>query len=230
MAARELETVVKVDSLVQKRANRIVLNELSFELYKGECLGVLGVRDSGKSMLVHILAGVDRFHSGSVEIMGFNIRKSQDFKKHLGLVTQKGSLFKDLNLVENLDFIATLKGAEEQDIERVVARMELDEYLKEPVSRLPAGIYQRLSLACAMLTSPQLLLLDELLKDIDFYSRHLMLKELKEFVENGGSCIYAFSNIELVGLMSKVGWLDEGQMIICEPQAAREKWNKLNQF
>jgi len=225
------QVLVKVDDLVQKYFFKTVLDGVSLQAYAGECLGIFGLRGSGKSSLLHILAGVDHFSSGTVEILGCNIKKSQQFKQGIGLVTQEPSLFQDLSAMENLDYIAALKNAGQADIERVIALMELRDFLRYPVTSLDAGLYQRLSLACALLNSPQVLIVDELIKDIDLYSRHLIIRQLKPFLESGGACICGFSNIDMLVHTDRTAWLDNGKLKFYEPPALREKWNSmLNSF
>ncbi len=224
MFKKENSPLIIVDDLVQIISRRVVLDRVGFSVDKGECLGIFGTRDSGKTTLLHILAGIDRFHSGSVEVMGCKLPRQQQFKKYTGLVTQKRSLFRDLRTGENFDFIAVLKGAAKQDIERVVYEFELQSYLKEPVSFLDAGVYQRVSLACAMLNSPRLLLLDEVIKDIDLYSRHLIVHKMSEFKEQGGTLVCCFSNIEFCSQMDRVGWLENRKIQLMKPSEVQARW------
>lgn len=224
MEGEQKETLVSVKNLMQNFLLKPVLNDISFEVASGEALGIFGLRGSGKSSLLHVIAGVDRFNSGSVEVLGCNVRQDQRFKRHTGLVTQEASLFQDLNVAENLDFIAALKGAGWKDIERVVVEMELDEFLNLPLSVLEVGVYQRLSLACAMVNSPRLLLLDEPVKDIDLYSRNLIIRSLRPFVARGGAMICAFSNMEFAPYFDRIGWLENRELSFYEPSAAQEKW------
>ncbi|PKM78288.1 MAG: ABC transporter ATP-binding protein [Firmicutes bacterium HGW-Firmicutes-15] len=223
----EQQSVVEVRDLVQKFFLKPVLNGVSLRLSPGECMGIFGLRGSGKTSLLHILAGVDRFTSGTVEVLGCNISKSQRFKQAIGLVTQEPSLFQDLSVLENLDFIAALKNVRQDGIERVTAQLELKDYLRHQVTALDFGLYQRLSLACALLNSPRLLIIDELIKDIDLYSRHLIIKQLKPFLQSGGACICGFSNMEMADIFDQVGWLENGQLEILAPLQAHEKWNNL---
>lgn len=217
--------LIRVNSLTQKIGPKNVLDGLSFELFSGECLGLFGVRGAGKTTLLHILAGIDRFRSGSVEILGCDIRKSEVFKKQLGLVTQEQSLFRDLKVYENLEFISVLKNTGRENIPDIIQRFELLKYLGEQVSTLDAGIYQRLSLACAFINTPRLLIADDLINDIDPYSRHLILKELTRFITSGGSCIWGFSRIEFCVATNRVGWLENGLLTLYSPQEAQELWD-----
>lgn len=223
--------LIKVDGLTQEIGRQKVLDGLSFELFGGECLGLFGPRGAGKTTLLHILAGVDRFKAGSVEILGCDARVSEAYKQQLGLVTQERSLFRDLKVYENLEFISVLKNAGGGNLPGLVNRFELQEVLGEPVGRLHAGFYQRLSLACALLNSPRLLIADDLINDIDPYSQRIILKELNSFIAGGGACIWGFSRIEFCAAASRVGWLESGLLTLYSPQEAQELWeNRLRLF
>ncbi|MBP7332835.1 MAG: putative ABC transporter ATP-binding protein YbhF [Firmicutes bacterium ADurb.Bin373] len=217
--------LINVKDLKQTIGKQKILNGLSFMLSAGECLGLFGGRGAGKTTLLHILAGIDRFKSGSVEILGCDIRKSEAFKKRLGLITQERSLFRDLRAYENLEFIAVLKGAGTENITALVKRFELNNILGEPVNTLDAGVYQRLSMACALLNKPRILLADDLINDIDPRSQHIILRELNSFISGGGSCIWSFSRIEFCRATGKVGWLENGTLSLYSPQEAQELWD-----
>lgn len=226
-----MEPVIRVNNLVQKMGRKTVLKGISFEVLPGECLGVFGTRGTGKTSLLHILAGIDRFTSGQVEIVGLNIRKTDKFKRDLGLVTQERSLFLDMTVGENLDFIAALKKASRADVREMIQRYELNEILSESVTVLDTmGVFQRLSLACAMLNHPKVLIVDEIIKDIDIYSRHLILRQLQQYQAEGGACVCGFSNITSCDYMSRVAWLESGEMTLYEPKGAQAEWNRQEQL
>lgn len=219
-----MQAVIAVQNLVQKIGRKLVLNDVSFTVEKGECFGVFGTRGKGKTTLLHILAGIDRFKSGSVLVTGVNVQKNESFKKKLGLVTQQPSLFPDLSTVENLDFIATIKEADKTKIARLVQDFELEDYLKQSVTMLDAGVYQRLSLACALLNEPEILIIDELINDVDLYSRKILMREVKKFLAAGSTVVWGFSNPDYLQHMDKVAWLNDGKLTVISPEQAREKW------
>lgn len=221
-----MEIRLRVIDLHQKIGKKPILTGVSFTVGVGECFGIFGTRGVGKTTLLHTLAGIRRYKVGQVEVLGYDPRKTDVFKRSLGVVTQEPSLFHDLRVIENLDFMATLKQAKGQDIERVIEQFELRDYLRQSAEALEAGPYQRLSMACALINSPVLLVIDELIKDIDLYSRRLLLRELNRFVQAGGTCIWGFSQIEQCLLMHRVGWLENGQLTELEPQETLEKWQQ----
>ena len=220
-----METIVAVKNLTQKIGKKTVLDGLTMEVGAGECLGIFGMKGSGKTTLLHILAGIDRFTSGKVEVAGVDVRKNDGFKKKLGLVTQERSLFHDLSAAENLDFIAALKNAERENITRLIEALELGEVLNQPAGSLEAGPYQRLALACALLNDPRLLIADELTGAIDLDSHRIILRELKNFLAGGGTCIWAFSNAEFLRHAGRVGWLEKGKITFYQPAEALARWN-----
>lgn len=218
--------LIKVEDLKQTVGKQIILNSLSFQISSGECLGLFGARGVGKTTLLHILAGVNRFKSGRVEILGYDIKKNGAHKKQMGLITQKPSLFKDLRAYENLDFIAALKGADQHNIADLVQRFVLHDILREPVNKLDAGVYQRLSMACALLNEPQILIADDLINDIDPFSQSIIRRELNSFLISGGTCIWGFSRIEFCRCTSRVGWLEKGTLTFYTPQEAQTEWDR----
>ncbi|MDQ7093827.1 ABC transporter ATP-binding protein [Desulfosporosinus sp. PR] len=225
-----MEPVIRVNNLVQKIGRKTLLQGISFEVMPGECLGIFGTRGAGKTSLAHSLAGVDRFTSGQVEILGWNIRKTEKFKQSLGLVTQECSMFRDMTAIENLDFIGALKKAPRANIREMIERYELQEFLSRPAAALEIGALQRLSLACAQLNRPKVLIVDEIIKDIDLYSRSLILKELKQFLAGGGTCVSTFSDFGVCEHIDKVAWLENGELSLYELAAARTEWERQEKF
>lgn len=222
--------VIRVTDLKQKIGRKLLFQDISFEVHAGECWGIFGTRGAGKTSLIHILAGVERFQAGQVEIMGFNIKRTDKFKQSLGLVTQENSLFRDMTVVENLDFIAVLKNAPRSAVREMIERFQLREFLKKPVTALDIGVLQRVALACALLNKPKLLILDEIIKDINLFSRNLILKELEGFLAEGGTCVSTFSSFSFVQSFNKVAWLEGGEMTLYDAETAQAEWNRLERY
>lgn len=214
------DAVVVIKDLVQKVDGRMMLDGIDLELYRGECLGIFGYRGSGKTTLLHIAAGIDRFNAGTVHVLGHKVGRSQAYKGRIGLVTQQPSLFNDLNVVENLEFFCALKRVPQAKMRDSIARLELEKYLKEPLPHLDVGSYQRVALGCALLNNPEILIVDELIRDIDLPSRRIILQVLNDYLSAGNSVMAGFSNIEYVNYMDRVAWLEDGQISIYNPAEA----------
>ena len=227
MGVQEISPILEAIDLHKFFGKKKVLDGVSLNVYPGECLGIFGLRATGKTTLLHMLVGLDRPSAGVVKIMGLDIRKGDRYKALVGLVTQEKSLFQDLTVAENLDFIASLKGAPQGNITSLIDKFYLQDYLQMAVNSVDAGVFQRLALACALLNAPQLLILDEPVKDIDLYSQHLIRRIIQEFLSQGGACIYGFSNMESSKNMHRVGWLDNGRITVYEPAEALQIWDSL---
>ena len=222
------EKIIAISGLVQKVGKNTVLNGIDLELYRGECLGIFGLRGVGKTTLLHAAAGVDRVKSGTIEILGQRAGKSQAYKAKMGLVTQAPSLFGDLNAAENLDLFCVMKRVSSERIQESINRLQLEDYLSEPLAALKVGVYQRLALGCALLNHPEILIIDEIIRDIDLESRQIILNVLEEHLNQGNSCLCGFSNMDYVHYMDRVAWLDDGKVRLYSPEEAENLWR--NQY
>lgn len=221
------EKVITISGLVQKIGKNTVLNGIDLELYQGECLGIFGLRGVGKTTLLHAAAGVDRIKSGYIEVLGQRVNKSQAYKTKMGLVTQAPSLFADLNAAENLDLFCTIKRVSRERIQDSITRLQLEDYLREPLASLKVGVYQRLALGCALLNNPEILIIDEIIRDIDLESRRIILQVLEDHSKEGNSFLCGFSNMEYVHYMDRVAWLDDGKVHFYSPDEAENLWQSL---
>lgn len=228
-AQKNNHPVLEAVDLHKVYGKKKVLGGVSLRVYAGECLGIFGLRAAGKTTLLHILAGLEKTSTGSVLFLGSDINKSRGYKAALGLMTQSRSLFQDLSAAENLDFIASLKGTDPRHIAPLVDKFRLQDYLPEPVKSLDEGVYQRLALACGLLNVPQVLIMDEPIKDIDLESRQIIIGAMQDFAAQGGACVQGFSNMEFAPYMSRVGWLDQGRIKFYEPLDAQQAWENLIQ-
>lgn len=129
----EKQPAVEVRDLVYSIGKQTILNKVSFSVLPGECFGIFGTRSTGKTSLLHVLAGVVRFRAGTVRIMGHDIKATDRYKRVIGLVTQERSLFPDLNTGENLDYLAVLKNCPR---ERLLALVDRRNWVLISMSRL----------------------------------------------------------------------------------------------
>ena len=151
---------VVVDRLTVVRGGTTALRDVSFALEPGSLTGLLGPSGAGKTTLMRALVGVQLIRSGTVTVLGL-AAGSPPLRNRVGYVTQDPSVYADLTVRQNLRYFARVLGAPAADVDRVIGQVELDGQAGQVVTTLSGGERSRVSLAAALLGSPQLLVLDE---------------------------------------------------------------------
>jgi ABC-2 type transport system ATP-binding protein len=155
-----VNNLVEVRSLVVDRGGRRVLHGLDITIEQGSVTGLLGPSGCGKSTLMRSLVGVQQLTSGQVTIAGSEAGSAQ-LRNRIGYVTQAASVYDDLTVRENLSFFARVLGADGAAVDEAIATVDLAGQTDQVVGRLSGGQRSRVSLAVALLTTPDLLVLDE---------------------------------------------------------------------
>jgi ABC-2 type transport system ATP-binding protein len=153
-------SAVYVDGLTVVRGGTTALREVSFSLAPGSLTGLLGPSGAGKTTLMRAIVGVQVIQSGSVEVLG-RPAGARELRDRVGYVTQDPSVYADLTVRQNLRYFARVLGAPSGDVDRVIGQVELTDQADQVVHTLSGGERSRVSLAAALLGSPQLLVLDE---------------------------------------------------------------------
>ena len=151
---------VEVSDLVVVRGTRRALDGVTFTVGQGSVTGLLGPSGCGKSTLMRSLVGVQRLTSGTVQVYG-EPAGSAPLRHRVGYVTQAASVYDDLTVAENLAFFARVLGAGRDAVGATIERVDLASHRDHVVGRLSGGQRSRVSLAVALLGSPDLLVLDE---------------------------------------------------------------------
>ena len=154
------ETAVDVRGLRVVRGATVVLDGLSLTVPAGHVVGLLGPSGAGKTTLMRAIVGVQRVAGGSVSVLGLPAG-ARELRGRVGYVSQRPSVYADLTVVENLRHAAGLLGVGRDEVERVLADVDLVRHRGTLVSRLSGGEAARVSLGVGLLGSPPLLVLDE---------------------------------------------------------------------
>ncbi|QEE29586.1 ABC transporter ATP-binding protein [Terriglobus albidus] len=168
--------VITVDGMTIRFGSFTAVQDVSFQVGKGELFGFLGPNGSGKTTIIKALCGLLTPTEGTGTILGMDIRKhAADIRRHVGYMSQKFGLYEDLTVAENLTFYAGVYGIKgtqaEQRTKELLALTGMEPYLDRRVGALSGGWKQRLSLSCAIIHSPQVLFLDEPTAGIDPVAR-----------------------------------------------------------
>jgi ABC-2 type transport system ATP-binding protein len=142
------------------RSGTAVLRDVTFVVPVGQLLGLLGPSGSGKTTLMRALLGLQIVASGETEVLG-DRAGAVALRNRVGYVSQSPAVYGDLTVVENLRYFASILDVARDDVDRVLADVDLERYAPSLVGRLSGGERARVSLAIALLGTPELLILDE---------------------------------------------------------------------
>ncbi len=167
---------IVVKNLTKKFGSFTAVDEVSFEVKRGEIFGFLGANGAGKSTTIKMLCGILEPTSGDALVGGFSVAKEPDkVKQNIGYMSQRFSLYNDLTVEENIDFFGGIYGLEgnlfEERKKWVLHIANLEGKEKLLTSSLPGGIKQRLALGTAVIHKPQIVFLDEPTSGVDPISR-----------------------------------------------------------
>ncbi len=166
----EQELIIDVQGLTKSFGPKTVVRNFDIKVRKGEIYGFLGPNGSGKTTSIRMLCGLLRPDSGQGVCLGYDvINESDKIKPHVGYMTQKFSLYGDLTVRENLDFMARVYGLDQPGkiVGQCIERMGLDRFTDQLAGSLSGGWKQRLALGACTLHGPKLLLLDEPTAGVD---------------------------------------------------------------
>ena len=194
------QPLFEVLDLSKRYGDNLVVNQLSFSIAPGECLGVIGPNGAGKTTTIRMCLGLTSPDSGSIRYFpngqAASLTMPQDalaIKAQLGIVSQFDSLDPDFSCAENLLVFGRYFGLKDAVIkERIPKLLEfaaLTHKADAKLSELSGGMKRRLSLARALVNDPQLLLLDEPTTGLDPQARHLMWERLQRLVQQGKSIL-----------------------------------------
>lgn len=191
------------------------VDSLDLDVPSGQIYGFLGPNGSGKSTTIRMLCGLLTPSAGSAEVLGTTVPgDSRTLKPRIGYMTQKFSLFGDMTVVENLQFIAeiySLPADRRRDrIEELLVRYNLAEQRRQFAQTLSGGQRQRLALACAVLHHPELLLLDEPTSAVDPQSRRDFWANLFRLAESGTTILVSTHYMDEAERCHRLAILDRG--------------------
>lgn len=183
------------------------LDDVSFEVHRGDSLGLIGLNGSGKSTMLKTIAGVLKPTKGSVTIQG-----------NVAPLIELGAGFDmDLTARENVFLNGALLGYSRKEMEKhyedIVNFSELEEFMNVPVKNYSSGMVSRLAFAIATIGSPDILIVDEVLSVGDFHFQEKCEKRIKKMLDEGTTLLFVSHSIEQVMMLcNKVVWLDHGKV------------------
>lgn len=214
-----MKKVIEVKNLSKYYKELKAIDDLSFDVYKGEILGLLGPNGSGKSTTINCLLSLLNYQNGSIKIFGKEMKPdSYDLKRKIGVIFQEVAVFEELTVYENIDYFCGLyikdKNMRKKYVEEVINLVEIKEFKKFYPKQLSGGLLRRLNIACGIAHKPELIFLDEPTVAVDPQSRNNILGGIKKLRDNGATIIYTTHYMEEAEILcDRIIILDKGKIL-----------------
>lgn len=211
------ELVIQAKNLTKKFGDFVAVNDISFEVEKGEIFGFLGANGAGKTTAMRILCGLSAPTSGFVSVAGINVKQDPEaVKKRIGYMSQKFSLYEDLTVGENIRFYGGVYGLSNKQIKEkraaLLGRLGMEKEEKELVRTLPLGWRQKLAFSVAILHDPQVVFLDEPTGGVDPASRKQFWRMIYETADKGITVFVTTHYMDEAEYCNRISIMVDGKM------------------
>jgi ABC-2 type transport system ATP-binding protein len=218
IAASGPETVVEAVDLTKKFGSFAAVDQVSFQVKRGEIFGLLGPNGAGKSTTFRMMCGLLTPTSGTAHVMGLDLARSPSkARQHLGYMAQKFSLYGNLTVRGNLEFFSGaygLRGARQREVVGgMVEVFKLEPFLPAAADTLPLGFKQRLALACALMHHPDILFLDEPTSGVDPVTRREFWTHINGLVEKGVTIVVTTHFMDEAEYCDRIALVFRGRII-----------------
>ncbi len=214
-----MKNVVEVRDLVVQRGQVQAIRELSFTTRPGEVTGLLGPSGCGKTTLMRSIVGVQIVTSGTVEVLGLPAGDKQ-LRDRIGYVTQAPSVYDDLTVAENLRFFARVLGVAANEVDRCIDAVDMRDRRDQVVSRLSGGQRSRVSLAVALLGSPELLVLDEPTVGLDPVLRRDLWAMFHDLAQSGTAVLVSSHVMDEAERCDRLLLMRDGALLAADTPSA----------
>lgn len=210
--------VIEASGLTKRFGNLTAVNNIELRVPEGAIYGFLGPNGSGKSTTIRMLCGLLSPTSGSVQVLGLRVPEDvEKLKQKIGYMTQRFSLYDDLSVIENLQFMGEIyalpRRHRKERIRELLVRFNLEERARQRAGTLSGGQKQRLALAAATIHDPKLLLLDEPTSAVDPQNRRDFWEMLFGMAEQGTTILVSTHYMDEAERCHRLAILDQGELV-----------------
>ncbi|QFU14858.1 ABC transporter ATP-binding protein [Microvirga thermotolerans] len=216
MTAPAADVVIDVEGLTKSFGGRPVVRNLSMQVRRGLIYGFLGPNGSGKTTTLRMLCGLLTPDSGHGTCLGYDIlTQSAEIKRHVGYMTQRFSLYADLSIRENLEFVARVYNLERPRAaaDAAIRRLGLENRAGQLAGELSGGWKQRLALGACILPGPQLLLLDEPTAGVDPKARREFWDEIHALAHQGMTVLVSTHYMDEAERCHEIAYIAYGELL-----------------
>ena len=212
---RVIQNRISLNNVVKTFSKRTVtaIDNLSLDIEKGQIIGLIGADAAGKTTLLRLICGLLLPDSGEISVFGLSPKEDKEkLNIKIGYMPQKFGLYEDLTVIDNLNLYADLKEVP-KDFDKMLDFADLARFKTRLAGRLSGGMKQKLGLICALMGSPELLLLDEPSVGVDPISRRELLKMVKESVTPYTTVVWSTAYMDEAHSFDTVVVVDRGKVV-----------------
>lgn len=224
-------TVIKANKLTKRFGDFVAVDEISFDVHKGEIFGFLGANGAGKTTAMRMLCGLSVPTSGEATVAGFDVfTQPEEIKKNIGYMSQKFSLYEDLTVLENIQFYGGIYGLTNKEIKiksaELTEKLGLQKEAKKLVGALPLGWKQKLSFLVAIVHQPKIVFLDEPTGGVDPSMRREFWDLIYDAADKGITIFVTTHYLDEAEYCNRVTIMVDGKIkALDSPSGLREKFS-----
>jgi ABC-2 type transport system ATP-binding protein len=212
------DNAIHAQGLTKRFGALVAVNSVNLDVPRACVYGFLGPNGSGKSTTIRMLCGLLTPSEGKIDVLGLRIpEQAEALKRRIGYMTQKFSLFEDLSVRQNLEFLATVQGLSRHEtrarVDELLQRYRLDDRQQQLAGTMSGGQKQRLALAGAIVHKPELLFLDEPTSAVDPESRRDFWEKLFELADAGTTILVSTHYMDEAERCHRLAILDTGNLV-----------------
>jgi ABC-2 type transport system ATP-binding protein len=216
--ATEIGAAIEIQDLTRTFGSVTAVDHLNLTIPRGELFGLVGPDGGGKTTTLRMLAGILTPTEGDAVVAGHSIRKAPEaLKGKIAYMSQRFGLYGDLTVMENLNFYADLFEVPAKEraarIERLLAFSNLTPFKHRLADKLSGGMKQKLGLACALIHTPEIVLLDEPTNGVDPVSRRDFWRILYEMLKEGVTILVTTAYLDEAERCKRVGLMHQGRLL-----------------
>ena len=210
---------------IRKKYKRSVLEDISFSVEKGQCIGILGANGCGKSTLLSIMAGTKKSNSGRIIYNGIDAAINKNiFTDYIGYVPQENPLIEELSVNDNLKlwYSNSKKDLKKDFLDGVPAMLGLYEVKNVAVGKLSGGMKRRVSIAAALANDAPILILDELSAALDIVCKKEIRQYLTHYLKGNGTIVMTTHEEDEIAICNRLLIMKEGKLSEVDPNLSIE--------
>jgi ABC-2 type transport system ATP-binding protein len=217
-ATAAAQPAVHTEKLTKVFGDVAAVDNVTFDINRGEVFGVLGPNGSGKTTTIRMLCGLLTPTSGAATVAGFDVHtQSEEIRRNIGYMSQRFGMYEDLTVAENLDFYSSLYGLAGEEkrkrMNELFDELGLRPRINQLVGTLSGGWKQRISLACAIAHHPQVLFLDEPTAGVDPAARRRFWDTIYELAKSGTTILVTTHYMDEAARCQRIAFLSRGHLI-----------------